>query len=340
MMTAARPTCWRAWPWPRGRVGAREAIVYLKGSFAAAGGRARGARGARALAGAATSRIRRGDDTLHRRRGDRASWRRSRGGAPGRGPSRRCRRRSGFAGRPTLVQNVETLARVPAARRAIPRRSGATETTLVSLWGHVRAAGRVRGARWARRSRASIDEHGGGRHDGLGLVFPAGPSARAARAPTRLDTPLDPDALRARGLRARHRRRPRGRTVRPVRSRSRRRWPRFFERESCGQCPPCTVGHRAAWRASLRALEAGEARAKRPAATCARSAGFMAGHGYCAHCRTAAACVPGSWRGSARSCEAHLDARGVARAGPRPPTRSRPARPSGHAIEAVLAEAA
>src|SRR5207302_209209 len=61
----------------------------------------------------------------------------------------------------------------------------------------------------------------------------------------------------------------------------------FFERESCGQCPPCAVGSRTLWRA-MRGLETGEAHA-RDLRDVAEAAGFMADHGYCAHSRTAAA---------------------------------------------------
>src|SRR5262245_9878390 len=46
----------------------------------------------------------------------------------------------GLRGRPTLVQNVETLWRLPSAVRD-PAAFRAAETTLVSLWGHVRRPG-------------------------------------------------------------------------------------------------------------------------------------------------------------------------------------------------------
>src|SRR6185503_15060732 len=65
----------------------------------------------------------------------------------------------------------------------------------------------------------------------------------------------------------------------------------FFEREACGQCPPCTVGT-ASLSKVLRAIESGEARS-RDVAYAHEVAGFMGMHGYCAHARTAAAAVTG-----------------------------------------------
>jgi hypothetical protein len=63
----------------------------------------------------------------------------------------------------------------------------------------------------------------------------------------------------------------------------------FFERESCGQCPPCTVGT-ASLRRIAGAVAAGGDRTKELSAF-AEAAGFMKDHGFCAHCRTAASCV-------------------------------------------------
>jgi NADH:ubiquinone oxidoreductase subunit F (NADH-binding) len=86
----------------------------------------------------------------------------------------------------------------------------------------------------------------------------------------------------------------------------------FFEREACGQCPPCTVGT-ARLTTILRAMEKGEAR---PAdlGFLAEASGFMAGHGYCAHGRTAAAVIGGLLRRFRADVEAHLAARRCPRA--------------------------
>jgi NADH-quinone oxidoreductase subunit F len=107
----------------------------------------------------------------------------------------------------------------------------------------------------------------------------------------------------------------------------------FFERESCGQCPPCTQGSRNLSRV-LRAVESGEARA-RDLVSLAEAAGFMADHGYCAHSRTAAAAVTGLLRQVPAAVEAHLAARGCPQpAGRRDPFT--PASPERAAIEGVL----
>src|SRR4030095_16970523 len=81
----------------------------------------------------------------------------------------------GFQGRPTLVQNVETLARVPTAVDD-PDAYGAYETTLVSLWGDVRRPGLYE-VPLRTPLRAVIDGQGEGATEEIGLVFPAGPSA-------------------------------------------------------------------------------------------------------------------------------------------------------------------
>jgi NADH:ubiquinone oxidoreductase subunit F (NADH-binding) len=108
----------------------------------------------------------------------------------------------------------------------------------------------------------------------------------------------------------------------------------FFERESCGQCPPCVQGSRNLARV-LRAVESGEARA-RDLADLAEAAGFMSIHGFCAHSRTAAASVTGLLARVPAEVEAHLAARGC----PRPEGAADPFAASSverAAIEAVLA---
>src|SRR5207249_520962 len=66
----------------------------------------------------------------------------------------------GFRGRPTLVQNVETLSRVPSAL-ADPEGFRSTERTLVSLWGHVRRPG-VYEIALGTALRRIVEEQGGG----------------------------------------------------------------------------------------------------------------------------------------------------------------------------------
>src|SRR5687767_11782069 len=116
-------------------VGARQAFVYLKGSFSAEAASLQAALRARPPTGLDVQ-IRLGDDSyvageetavLEVLEGRRA-WPRPKPPMPA---------AVGLFGRPTLVQNVETLSRVPAAL-ADPEAYRAGERTLVSLWGHVR----------------------------------------------------------------------------------------------------------------------------------------------------------------------------------------------------------
>jgi NADH:ubiquinone oxidoreductase subunit F (NADH-binding) len=307
-------------------VGAREAIVYLKGSFAGPAAALANALGAAALDGVRVS-IRRGEDSyvageetavLETLEGRRA-WPRPKPPLPA---------ASGFEGRPTLVQNVETLVRVPAAL-ADPAAFRASETTLVSVWGHVKRPG-VAEVRLGTPLRQVIDDCGGGPSEGLGMIFPAGPSAAPLR-PDQAGTPLDPDALRAAGsglgtasllvL---------GSRVCPVSVAAS--LAGFFERESCGQCPPCTMGTQNLARI-LRSVEAGEARGAE-LGYLAEAAGFMASHGYCAHTRTAAASLTGLLARFRDDVDAHVAARGC----PRPEGRCDPfgaASPERVAIEAL-----
>jgi NADH-quinone oxidoreductase subunit F len=276
-------------------VGVPDPIVYLKGGFL------REESGLRAaLPAGSPIAIRRGADTyvageetaVLEALEDRRAWPRPKPPLPA---------AVGLHGRPTLVQNVETLWRLPAALD--DPAYAASETTLVSLWGHVRRPG-VHDVRLGTPLARVIEEHGGGAPDGIGMIFPAGPSA-APLAPAQADTPLDPDALRAAGsalgtaavLVI-------GRTACPVAVGAS--LAAFFERESCGQCPPCTVGTGSLARV-LRAVEAGTARA-RDLQSLAEAAGFMSGHGYCAHARTAAGVVQGLLARFRDDVAAHLAA--------------------------------
>lgn len=307
-------------------VGAREAIVFLKRSFDGPAAALEGAVRTTDLGGLSVS-IRRGDDSyitgeetaLIESLEGRRPWPRPKPPLPS---------AVGFQGRPTLVQNVETLARVPAAVED-PDGYGAHETTLVSLWGDVRAPG-VYEVPLRTPLRAVIER--GGVTEPIGLVFPAGPSAAPLTA-DQLEVPLHPDDLRAAGsalgtasvLVV-------GASACPVSVAAS--LAAFFERESCGQCPPCTQGSRNLSRI-LRAVESGEARA-RDLQDLAEAAGFMADHGYCAHSRTAAAAVTGTLRRVPSAVEAHLAARRC----PQPDRARDPFAPASReraAIEATLA---
>ncbi len=209
----------------------------------------------------------------------------------------------GFQGRPTLVQNVETLALVPQAV-ADPQAFRRNERTLVSVWGHVRRPGVYEVPLGTPLGRV-IDEHAGGAVDGLGLVFPAGPSGAPLLGSEARDVLLHPDALRAAGSAL---------GTGALLVLGERCCPlsvaaslgAFFEREACGQCPPCTVGTHSLVRV-LRAIETGQARAADLRAL-HEVAGFMKPHGYCAHCRTAAGSITGLLARVPDDVAAHLAA--------------------------------
>jgi len=310
-------------------VGAREAVVFLKGSFDAPAAALEEAL-ARSRPDGLQVSIRRGDDgyitgeetavleTLEGRR----PWPRPKPPLPV---------AVGLHGRPTLVQNVETLARVPAAL-ADPEGFRRSETTLVSLWGDVRRAGVYEVPLGTPIARL-IDEQGQGAPDGVSLVFPSSSAAPPLLA-DQLDTPLDPDALRGAGsalgtasvLVV-------GASASPISVAAS--LARFFEREACGQCPPCTMGTSSLARI-VRAVGAGEAR-PRDLANLADVAGFMSAHGYCAHCRTAAAAVTGLIARCRPDVAAHLEGR--PRDYARHPDPFAPGSPERAAIEAALAGA-
>lgn len=308
-------------------VGAGEAYVYLKGSFARPADALEQALRAAPLDGLRVE-IRRGEDSyvageetalLESLEGRRA-WPRPKPPLPF---------ASGLFGRPTLVQNVETLARVPMAV-ADPAAFRASETTLVSLWGHVRRPG-VYEVRLGTPLAQIVEREGCGAVDGVGMLFPGGPSAAPLDAAA-AGTPLDPAALRAAGsglgtaslLVV-------GRSVCPVGVAAS--LAAFFERESCGQCPPCTLGT-ARLADILRRVEGGAARAA-DLGFLAEAAGFMSDHGYCAHSRTAASAVRGLLARFKDDVDAHIAARRC----PRSDVRSDPFAPGSPERAAIEARA-
>ena len=278
-------------------VGAREAVVFLKGAFETA---ARSLEAARDRLGLELPiRVHRGPDAyvageetaiLESLEG-RTAWPRPKPPYPA---------AVGFLGAPTLIQNVETLSCVPAAA-ADPEAFQATPRRLVSLWGHVQRPGvyEVEGATTIRRA---IEELAGGATDGVSMVFPSGPSAPPLLE-DELDTALDPEAIGARGSAL-------GTASLLVVGKSSDPFTvlgslaAFFERESCGQCPPCTVGTASLHRIVGTAAE----RRGQDAADLATAAGFMDGHGYCAHCRTAARSVTGLFARAREGFAARPDA--------------------------------
>ncbi len=266
-------------------VGATEAVIFLKKAFGREAEAVRAALAAAPPAGLAV-RIAHGDDSyivgeetalLEVLEGRRA-WPRPKPPLPA---------AVGFEGRPTLVHNVETLARLPLAL-ADPEAYRRDETTLVSLWGDVPRPG-LYDVPLGTTLRRVIEERGAADPGTVACVFPGGPSSPPLPA-EKLDTPLDPKALRAASSSL-------GTGALLVVSRDRPPFElavslsAFFERESCGQCPPCVRGTESLHKIA-RALHQGQARA-RDVSDVAEVSGFMAMHGYCAHCRAAAASVGG-----------------------------------------------
>jgi NADH-quinone oxidoreductase subunit F len=309
-------------------VGASEAVVFLKASFDPE---------ARALEAAIAAlrpdglqlRVCRGDDgyitgeetALIESLEGRRPWPRPKPPLPS---------AVGYQGRPTLVQNVETLARVPAAV-ADPEAFRADERTLVTVWGDVVRPG-VSEVKLGIPVRSLIDEHAGGAREEAMLVFPAGAGAPPLLG-SELDTPLEPGALRARGSAL-------GTSALLVVGASAcplavgASIAGFYERESCGQCPPCTVGAASLARL-VRGIEAEGPRA-RDLHDLHDVAGFMAGHGYCAHCRGAAASVTGLLKRLDDAVAAH--ARGCPWPERRHPDPFAAASPEREALERAVAE--
>jgi NADH-quinone oxidoreductase subunit F len=310
-------------------VGAREAVVFLKGSFDGPATALSSAIATAALDGLSVE-VRRGDDgyvtgeetALLEVLEGRKPWPRPKPPRPA---------AVGYRGRPTLVQNVETLARVPAAM-ADPEAYRTAETTLVTLWGDVRRPG-VYEVALGTPLRRVLKEHGGATED-VGLVFPGG-AAGAPLGAADLDVPLEPEALRARGsalgtgavLVV-------GASACPLAVAAS--VAGFYERENCGQCPPCAVGTARLARI-LRAVESGGSR-PRDLGDLHEVSGFMSAHGYCAHCRAAAAVATAMARGFERAVDAHLSGGSCPWPGRRHPDPFAPASPERAAVEAAVQE--
>ena len=153
----------------------------------------------------------------------------------------------GLHGKPTLVNNVETLSNIPHILRKGPEwfTSVGTDqcpgTMLFSLSGAVNHPG-VYELPLGTPIRYLIEECGGGVKDGKGLkaVFPGGPSF-AMVGPDQLDVAMDFDSLKKAGTGLG------SAGVIVVDDAScmvehTLKLSRFFEAESCGQCPPCRIG--------------------------------------------------------------------------------------------------
>jgi formate dehydrogenase len=167
----------------------------------------------------------------------------------------------GHLARPTLINNVETLAHVPAivarggAWWAALGRNGAQGTRLWSLSGIVARPGCYEAPNGI-TLRELVDEHAGGLTDELGAIVPGGAASGILPAAA-IDAVLTRDGLREHGA--------------GVGSAAVQLFParypvlrllaetmRFFAEESCQKCTPCRIGNRAIHHLAER-LQEGEA---------------------------------------------------------------------------------
>jgi formate dehydrogenase beta subunit len=154
----------------------------------------------------------------------------------------------GYLGRPTLINNVETLAHLPFILReggeawAKLGIRGAAGTRLWSVSGAVAKPGCYESPNGV-TTRELVEEHAGGFSNEVGAVVPGG-AASGILPPTALDVPLTRDELREYGAGV-------GSaavqvfpsTYSPLRLLSETM--RFFAEESCQKCTPCRIGNRA-----------------------------------------------------------------------------------------------
>jgi len=151
----------------------------------------------------------------------------------------------GYLGRPTLIQNVETLAHIPA----ILRNGGAWWNALgnpgVRLWSVSGAVARpgCYEAPGGLTLRKLVDDYAGGFTEEPGAIVPGG-AASGILPPAALDVPLTREALTEWGTGV-------GsaavqvfpRSYSPLRLLTETM--RFFAEESCQKCTPCRIGNRA-----------------------------------------------------------------------------------------------
>jgi NADH:ubiquinone oxidoreductase subunit F (NADH-binding) len=154
----------------------------------------------------------------------------------------------GYLGRPTLINNVETIAHVPAILRmggaawAELGLRGAKGVRLWSISGAVAQPGCYEAPNGS-TLRELIDEHAGGATDEIGAIVPGG-AASGILPPNALDVPLTREGLAEWGAGAGSA----GVQVFPASYsplRLLRETMRFFAEESCQKCTPCRIGNRA-----------------------------------------------------------------------------------------------
>ena len=154
----------------------------------------------------------------------------------------------GYLGRPTLINNVETLAHIPAILRnggewwAGLGTRGSSGTRLWSVTGAVGRPGCYEAPSGV-TTRELVEEYAGGFTDDVGSIVPGG-AASGILPPSALDAPLTRDGLQEYGAG------PGSAAVQvfptsysPLRLLAETM--RFFAEESCQKCTPCRIGNRA-----------------------------------------------------------------------------------------------
>lgn len=215
----------------------------------------------------------------------------------------------GLHGKPTLVNNVETLSNIPNLLRNGPAwfREVGTSTTpgtmLFSLSGAVNRPG-VYELPLGTPIRHLIEVCGQGVPNGHGVkaVFPGGPSFSMVGA-DQLDLPMDFDSLKKAGT---------GLGSAGVivvddvtcMVAQTLKFSHFFERETCGQCPPCRIGTEEL-ATLIRKIEEGEGE-EADLAKLLQICGFVKGTGFCTLVTGAAVLVQNSLRLFRNEFEEHI----------------------------------
>jgi NADH-quinone oxidoreductase subunit F len=215
----------------------------------------------------------------------------------------------GLYGKPTLVNNVETLCNVPlllkngAAWFTQVGTEKSPGTMLFSLSGSVNRPG-VYELPLGTTIRTLVYDCGGGIPGGGGLkaVFPGGPSFAMLTADM-LDTPMDFETLKKAGSGLGSA----GVIVvddQTCMVATALKYGNFFKVESCGQCPPCRMGT-INLAALLQKIEDGEGTDK-DLASLLQLCGFVKGRGYCTVVTGAAVLVESSLRQFRHEFEEHI----------------------------------
>ncbi|MEK7747932.1 MAG: NADH-ubiquinone oxidoreductase-F iron-sulfur binding region domain-containing protein [Nitrospirota bacterium] len=193
----------------------------------------------------------------------------------------------GLFGKPTLVNNLETICNLPRIIRGQPTVTGecarsdnavrAGQTMIFSLTGDVERPG-IYELKLGTSLRELIDQHGGGTKGGrLKAFFPGGPS-NAILPAEQVDLPLDIPSLKNVGSSLGT-----GSVIviseKTCMVKTALFYAGFFAKESCGQCPPCHLGL-ANLTDLLKKIESGSGEAG-DLAQIEQVARMIKGRGYC-----------------------------------------------------------